>query len=343
MKDKIYMKRCLELAAMGLGKVSPNPMVGAVLVHQDKIIGEGYHQQYGYPHAEVMAIRSVPDEKKQLIPKSTLYISLEPCCHQGKTPPCTDLILEHNIRKVVIGCSDPDPKVKGKGIKVLEKSGCKIKRGVLEKEAWELNKRFFTFHIEKRPYIILKWAQTTDGFTAGKDNTPKWISNLFSRKLVHQWRSQEMAIMVGTNTALLDDPHLTVRDWKGDNPIRVLIDKDLKVPKRAKIFNKAAKTWVFTAKKKNSDNQVEYIKIDFKKKVLGQILDILYQRNMLSLLVEGGSYLHHSFIAADNWDEARIFISDDIFGEGVNAPGIKGKLISSNRIKEDALYIYKNI
>jgi diaminohydroxyphosphoribosylaminopyrimidine deaminase/5-amino-6-(5-phosphoribosylamino)uracil reductase len=239
------MKRCLDLAMQGCGSVAPNPMVGAVLVYSNKIIGEGYHQQYGGPHAEVNCINSVLAENKKFIPNSTLYVSLEPCNHHGKTPPCSDLIIQHKIPELVIGCKDPFELVNGTGIEKLKKAGVNIHPFLLEKEAVELNKRFFHFHQKKRPYIILKWAQTDDGFIALPKGIPLKISNEITDQLVHRWRSEEAAIIVGTNTAINDNPSLTNRLWGGANPIRIIIDKNLKVPTDHKIYDQSSVTYIF--------------------------------------------------------------------------------------------------
>lgn len=321
--SKIYMKRCLELAGKGLGSVAPNPMVGCVVVLDGKIIGEGYHQQYGQAHAEVNAINSV--ENKDSLKKATLYVNLEPCSHFGKTPPCADLIIENKIPYVVIGSVDSNPKVSGQGIEKLTKAGVDVKVGVLEEECHKLNKRFFTFYEKKRPYIILKWAQTADGFidaVRDENNTGKalQISNPDSRKLLHKWRSEEQAIMIGTNTALLDNPQLTVREWQGKNPLRITIDKWLRIPKPFHLFDKSTPTLVFTAANAISETNLEFVKIDFEVSLLPQLLNELFKRNIQSVLVEGGEQLLNSFIFPDIWDEARVFISDKEIGNGVSAP-----------------------
>jgi len=307
-----YMVRCLELAKNGLGYVAPNPLVGCVIVYEDIIIGEGYHHQYGSPHAEVNAIYSVAD--KNLLKKSTLYVNLEPCCHWGKTPPCTDLIIKMRIPNVVIGCQDIFAEVNGKGIEQLRNAGINVETGVLEKESLELNKRFFSFHKNKRPYIILKWAQTADGFIAREDYSSKWITNEYSRLLVHNWRSEEAAILVGTNTAFFDNPQLSSRDMKTKNPVRIVIDKGGKLPGSLHLFNKSIATIVFTEHKQESDTNLTYVEIDFNSSDLIQnILNYLYKEKIQSLIVEGGSKLLQSFIGQDLWDEARIFKNDKIF------------------------------
>ncbi len=338
-----YMKLCLQLAVKGFGNTAPNPMVGCVIVSDEKIIGEGYHQQYGQAHAEVNAINSVKDKK--LLQKSTLYVNLEPCAHFGKTPPCADLIIEHKIPNVVIGCMDINSAVNGRGIEKLTKAGINVTEGVLEDECKKLNKRFFTFHEKKRPYIILKWAQTSDGFIDVKrseENPGKalQISNSESHKLLHKWRSQEQAIMVGTNTALLDNPQLTVREWHGKNPLRITIDKWLRIPKHYNLFDKSTATIIFTAVDAASEPNLEFIKIDFEKDIISQILNELYKRTIQSLIVEGGEQLLSSFIEIDAWDEARVFISDRKIEIGIKAPVLKTNPISKENISGDKLLTF---
>ena len=260
------MERCLQLAKLGAGHVAPNPMVGSVLVYENRIIGEGYHRKYGEAHAEVNCIASIDDQDIQFIERSTLYVSLEPCAHYGKTPPCSDLIIRKKIPRVLIGCRDPFKEVNGKGIEKLEAAGVNVVTGILEKNCKELNRRFFIFHTKKRPYIILKWAQTSDKKIAVNSDKPLKISNEFTNRLVHKWRSEEAAILVGTNTALADDPLLTNRLWSGKNPVRLVIDKELKLPAGAKIFNIDAPTVVFNLYKSTINtelsNEVYYYKIE---------------------------------------------------------------------------------
>jgi diaminohydroxyphosphoribosylaminopyrimidine deaminase/5-amino-6-(5-phosphoribosylamino)uracil reductase len=335
-----YMKRCLLLAEKGLGSVAPNPMVGCVIVCDDKIIGEGYHEQYGGPHAEVNAINTVAD--KSLLAKSTLYVNLEPCSHQGKTPPCSDLIVRYNIKKVVIGCLDTNILVAGKGIEKLKGAGIEVVTDVLKDRCRELNKRFFTFHEKKRPYIILKWAQTKDGFIAKKPpftREENWITNDESNQLSHTWRGQEAAILVGTTTALLDNPQLTARLSKGKNPIRVLIDKDLKVPASNNIFSEKADVIVFTDKDISNQANVSYCKIDFKADVLKQILDELYHKGINSVIIEGGTNTLQQFIDRNLWDEARIFTGDKHFKEGLKSPILNGKKFSETQLGTDKLTV----
>lgn len=307
-------------------------MVGAVIVCQNKIIGEGYTSAYGDDHAEVNAINSVKD--KSLLSKSRLYVTLEPCSHYGKTPPCSDLIIRHKIPKVIIGCIDDNPEVAGKGIAKLEASKCKVIVGVLEHECKVHHKRFFTFHNKKRPYIILKWAETKDGFIAPKtkkDKKPVWITNTYSRQLVHKWRAEEQAILVGTNTVIEDNPSLTVRDWKGNNPIRVVLDKESKLNANFNVFNDEAETIKIT----NKD-------INYELPVASQICSLLYRRNINSIIIEGGAKTLQTFIDENLWDEARVFTGNTEFKDGIIVPKLNGKLISESNIKEDTLKVYTN-
>ena len=341
--NETYIKRCLDLAVKGLGQVAPNPMVGCVIVCDGEIIGEGYHEQYGQAHAEVNAVNSVKD--KSLLKKSTLYVNLEPCSHFGKTPPCADLIIEHKIPYVVIGSIDSNSLVSGKGIEKLAKAGVDVKSGTLEDDCKKLNKRFFTYHEKKRPYIILKWAQTADGFIDVKRNEegtskPIQISNSDSKKLLHLWRSQEQAIMIGTNTALLDNPQLTVREVEGKNPLRITVDKWLRIPKQFNLFDKTTPTLIFTSVNEPSQTNLEFVQVDFEKAVIPQMLDELYKRNIQSLIVEGGENILNRFIDAGLWDSARVFISDKELGKGVTAPVMKQKPVIKENISGDKLLFY---
>ena len=319
-----YMQRCLFLARQGEGHVAPNPMVGALIVYNNEIIGEGYHHKYGQAHAEPNAIKSV--KKAELLQHSTLYVNLEPCSHYGKTPPCANLIVSCGIKRVVIGTLDPNPKVSGRGIKILQAAGIEVVVGVLENECRELNKRFFTFQLGKRPYILLKWAQTRDGFIdkARKDNTemPLQISNTMTRQLTHKMRSENQSIMVSTNTVLLDNPTLTVRNWAGRNPIRIAIDRTLKVPDHYNILDGKVQTILFTETDNSSKTNIEYVKIDFDNNSLQSILNELFKRNINSVLVEGGAQLLQNFINEGLWDEANIEVSEQMINEGVPAPTI---------------------
>ena len=306
-------------------------MVGCVIVNNKHIIGEGYTSPYGGSHAEVNAITLVKD--KSLLSQATLYVTLEPCSHFGKTPPCSDLIIKHNIPNVVIGTIDTHSKVSGRGIKKLQNSGCNVTVGVLEDECKIHHKRFFTFHNKKRPYIILKWAQTNDGFIAPKHKDKKqpiWITNKRSRQLVHKWRAQEQAILIGTNTVIEDNPSLTVRDWKGKNPIRVVLDKENKLSKQYTVFNTEAKTLIVSEER-----------INFKQPIAKQICDILFNESINSVIIEGGTKTLQHFINENQWDEARIFSGNANFKEGIKAPEFSGELISEHHIENDVLRIYK--
>jgi diaminohydroxyphosphoribosylaminopyrimidine deaminase/5-amino-6-(5-phosphoribosylamino)uracil reductase len=315
-----YMQRCLDIARNGFGRVSPNPMVGAALVHGDSIISEGYHRGYGLAHAEVEAIGRL--QRKDLLPCCTLYVSLEPCCHVGKTPPCTELIIASKIPRVVVAAADPFHKVNGTGIQRLREAGVEVTLGVLEQEAREQNKRFFTFHEKRRPYIILKWAQSADGFidicrTASEP--PASISGLQAHRLSHKWRTEEQAIMVGANTALMDNPRLTARLWSGKNPVRVVQDENNRLPRTLNVFNEESPTVVL-----NGNDA-------------GRWMDELYERSIQSVLVEGGAKLLQRFIEADLWDEARIFTSPRKLLRGVAAPRISGVAQHETRVGNDLL------
>jgi diaminohydroxyphosphoribosylaminopyrimidine deaminase/5-amino-6-(5-phosphoribosylamino)uracil reductase len=345
------MQRCLVLAKNGLGKTYPNPMVGSVIVHDDKIIGEGWHQKAGEPHAEVNAINSVKD--KSLLPKSTIYVNLEPCSHYGKTPPCANLIVEMGIKNVVIGSIDYNSEVHGKGILHLQKNGCNVVVGVLEKECVELNKRFFTFHQKKRPYVILKWAETNDGFIFPKakkkeeetikELKPIWISNAYSQQLVHKWRTEEQAILVGTNTVLQDNPRLNARDFEGKSPIRILIDRELKISTEFNLLDESGKTFVFTEKRNAIDKKNTFFhQIDFNKSIVPQICSVLYREKIQSIIVEGGTKTLQSFIDENIWDEARIFTGNISFENGLPAPKIAGKTVQEKHILDDKLTILRN-
>jgi diaminohydroxyphosphoribosylaminopyrimidine deaminase / 5-amino-6-(5-phosphoribosylamino)uracil reductase len=321
-----YMFRCLELAEKGLGWVAPNPLVGCVIVKDERIIAEGYHEKYGEPHAEVNAVTTLPPDFD--FRDCTLYVNLEPCSHFGKTPPCADLIVSRKFKKVVIGNLDTNPLVSGKGIEKLRNAGIEVEHGILDADCRELNKRFFTFHEKKRPFIILKWAQTADHFLSRwplpETKSDNWITGEESKKLVHQWRAEEQAIMVGTNTVINDDPELTVRLVEGKNPIRIVLDRNLKLSHSFKIFNEAAETLVFTAKEREPSKHIKYLTIDFSRSVVPQIVNKLHELHISSLLVEGGAQLLQSFIDADLWDEARVFSNPDKkFVQGIKSPVLK--------------------
>ena len=379
------MYRCIELARLGAGHVAPNPMVGAVLVHHGKIIGEGYHQKYGGPHAEVNCINSVKEENKDKIRGAVLYVSLEPCSHFGKTPPCTDLIIANQVPEVVIGCRDPFKGVDGKGIEKLKSAGVKVVYGIIEKECQQLNKRFFTFHQKHRPYIILKWAETADGKIApanspngGESHTQSslneeanlkneisigqdsalvaspvggsrkvarlYISNEQTNRLVHKWRSEEASILVGTNTALLDDPELTTRNWVGPSPIRLVVDLDLKLPSTLKIFNGKQRTIILNTVKHEEQGHLIYYQVTEDVNLVHQIVNALYQLKIQTVLVEGGARLLQSFIDEEMWDEVRIIKNEKLrINNGLSAPALNaGLLDEESMILSDSIKIYTN-
>ncbi len=334
-----YMQRCLDLAARGLGNVAPNPQVGSVIVHNGRIIGEGYHHRFGLAHAEVNAINSVSEEDKSLIPEATMYVSLEPCSHHGKTPPCADLIVHKQVKKVVIASKDPNPLVAGKGIEKLKQAGVEVVTDVMKNEADFINRRFMTFFIKHRPYIILKWAQSADGFIAPDEPKQVWLSSEASRRLVHQWRGEEQAILVGRNTVEIDNPELTVRLTSGKNPTRIVIDRSLSLSKGLKVFNDHASTIVYNQNKDAQDAHISYAQIDFSKNVLTQILSDLYQRQIQSVIIEGGAETLQHFVEEKLWDEARIFTSSFQLNSGKKAPLPAGKLLREEIIDRDKLQI----
>ncbi|WP_115814443.1 bifunctional diaminohydroxyphosphoribosylaminopyrimidine deaminase/5-amino-6-(5-phosphoribosylamino)uracil reductase RibD [Flavobacterium aquicola] len=339
-----YMSRCIALAKNGLGTTYSNPMVGSVIVYDGKIIGEGWHKKAGEPHAEVNAVNSVQD--KSLLSKATIYVSLEPCSHFGKTPPCCDLIIKNKIPNVVVGTVDPFSEVSGNGIKKLIEAGIHVTVGILEEECNELNKRFFTFHQKKRPYIILKWAQSQDDFIAPLEKLekkPVWITNTYSRQLVHKWRTEEQAILVGTQTVLDDNPKLNARDWYGNNPVRLVLDQNSRIPKGNAVFDNQARTIVFT----NSQNTIPeenttFERIDFKQNIASQIADSLYKNNIQSVIIEGGLRTLQTFIDADLWDEARVFRGNINLGKGIQAPLLPKTNSEKHLIERDELTILRN-
>ena len=348
---EFYMQRCIQLALNGLGLTYPNPMVGCVIVYEGKVIGEGWHKKAGEAHAEVNAIDSVKD--KSLLSKSTLYVSLEPCSHYGKTPPCTDLIVKMNIKNIVIGTIDFNSEVHGKGIEHLRKKGCNVTVGILQDKCRELNKRFFTFHQKKRPYIILKWAETKDGFifpeTESKKNMkPIWISNIYSLQQVHKWRTEEQSILVGTSTAIIDNPKLDARKYFGSNPIRLVIDKNLKIDEKYNLFDGKVKTIVFTQKLTDSNyKNVIYKSIDFSMNIAKQICNYLYDNEIQSVIIEGGAKTLQSFIDENLWDEARVFTGDLFCKNGIKAPSFrknqtKINQISCQKLQKNKLITFSN-
>ena len=350
-----YIKRCIELAKNGLGTTYPNPLVGSVIVYDDKIIGEGWHKKSGEPHAEVNAVNAVKD--KSLLKKATIYVSLEPCSHFGKTPPCCDLIVKNKIPNVIIGTVDPNIKVAGKGIQKLIEAGINVTVGILEEECNALNKRFFTFHNKKRPYIILKWAESQDGFIAPmkslrypkiseeheNEKKPVWITNQYSRQLVHKWRSEEQAILVGAQTVIDDNPKLNVRDWTGNNPIRVVLDPNNRIPLDSHVLDNQFKTILFSKSKPTIDKENSiFTSIDFGQNVATQIAAGLYQYQIQSVIIEGGRQTLQAFIDANLWDEARIFVGNVAFKEGTEAPIFTNKQFKKQALIKDQLLLFRN-
>ena len=340
---EFYINRCLELAKNGLGTTYPNPMVGCVIVHNHTIIGEGWHQKSGEAHAEVKAINSV--KNKALLSKSTLYVSLEPCSHFGKTPPCCDLIVKHKIPNVIVGITDPHSKVAGTGIKKLQENGIDVLVGVLEKECYDINKRFFTYHQKERPYIILKWAESPDGFIAPltkQKKSPFWISSIYSRQLVHKWRSEEQSILVGTQTVLDDNPKLDVRDWTGNNPIRIVIDQKNSIGNEYYVKDGKSKTIIITSDSNyKSVKNCIYENAIFNSNLVNQIGAIAYKQGIQSILIEGGKKTIQSFIDLNVWDEARVIIGTTPMIKGIEAPIIKAPY-TSRKIKNDQLNLFIN-
>lgn len=334
-----FMNRAFDLAQLGAGKVSPNPLVGCVIVHDEKIIGEGYHMKYGQAHAEVNAVNSVED--KSLLKDSEVYVTLEPCSHFGKTPPCSDLLISHQVKRVIVSNLDPNPLVAGRGIEKLKTAGIVVETGLMEPKGELVNRRFFTVMRKKRPYVILKWAETADGFIARENFDSKWISDKYSRKLVHKWRAEEDAILVGTNTAQYDNPTLNVRDWKGRDPLRVVVDRNLRLPDNLNLFNGNQATVCYNEKKEEVEDNVTYRKINFEA-LEKELLTDLLERNVSSIIVEGGSKVLHSFIEKDLWDEMRVFKSPTNFESGISAPEVKGTLKESEKLVNDQLEIYLN-
>jgi diaminohydroxyphosphoribosylaminopyrimidine deaminase/5-amino-6-(5-phosphoribosylamino)uracil reductase len=369
MDHKIYMQRCLDLAKIGTHDAMPNPSVGAVLVHNGRIIGEGFTAPYGGPHGEVNCINSVKGEDRYLIPDSTLYVSLEPCSHYGKTPPCCDLIIQQQIKNIVVGTVDPHVKVAGNGIKKLQEAGRNVITGVLEQECRESNRRFFTFHEKQRPYVILKWAESADGYLSpiirsldssivslenstlrqAQDDLdiqlkqPVWITNQYSRQLVHKWRSEEAAILAGTQTVLDDNPSLDVRDWTGKNPVRIVLDRQGRIPDGYNVKNNIIKTIVLTEKDNfaNLEN-LEFVTIAFDGSLAKNVLEVLYRYNLLSVIIEGGAKTLQTFIDAGLWDEARVFKGPVTFEGGTAAPKLNGNLTAKENILNDELLIFRN-
>ncbi len=334
------MQRCLELARCGEGLTSPNPMVGAVIVYKDKIIGEGYHHKCGEAHAEVLAIRSVKD--KWLLKSATLYVNLEPCSHYGQTPPCSDRIIAEEIPRVVIGAADPNKLVAGKGIEKLKSAGIQVTQGVLEPECYYLNRAFFTFHTLDRPYIMLKWAQTIDGFIdksrhSGQSPHMNWITGKSLKALVHRWRAAFDAILVGTRTVIHDDPELTVREWTGKNPLRLVVDEHQILPENIKLKDQQQETIIFSRKPGNNSHNLRFVTLDFDSPLMSQILDYLHSQNIQSLMVEGGQMVLNSFIETGLWDEARLLSGNLLFHNGLRGPQVPGMVVSIDQVENDRL------
>lgn len=347
MSDELYMKRCLELAEMGNGAVSPNPLVGCIIVNDGKIIGEGYHKKYGEAHAEVNAVNAVfekfGDNAPSLLKNAVAYVSLEPCAHFGKTPPCADLLIRHQIKKVVIGNRDPFPDVNGKGIDKLKNAGIEVISGVLEKECSYVNRRFFTRIAKQRPYIILKWATTANGYFSPKNAVQQWISGPLAKKLVHKWRTEEDAILVGKYTAINDNPQLSAREWPGKNPIRILIDRNLEVPQNNLLYNDIAKTIIFNEMKTDVNGNIHFVSMEDMQYYLPQKIAFqLYLMDIQSVIIEGGAHILNQFISSGLWDEARVFTSENSWGDGVFAPQINGKITAIISVDKDKLTLYEN-
>lgn len=335
--DELFMRRALELAQLGKGHVSPNPLVGCVIVHENEIVGEGWHQCYGEAHAEVNAINSIAD--KSVLKQSTLYVNLEPCSHFGKTPPCVNLILEHQVKKVVIANLDTNPLVSGEGIKKMRAAGVEVITGILEKEGRELNKRFFTYIEKKRPYIILKWAETADGFVARENYDSKWISNEQSRQLVHKWRTEEDAVLVGTKTAFHDNPQLNVRDWTGRNPARIVLDRFLRLSDKLNVFDQLQRTLVYNVLKHEDHSNLSLVRVD-ESNFISEVVTDLVKQKIQSVIVEGGAQTLQLFIDAGLWDEARVFKSPKYFDKGIIAPQLIGNLSAKESVGTDTLTFY---
>lgn len=345
MEDEYYIRRCFELAQRSKGHTAPNPMVGAVLVHNDRIIGEGWHHFYGGDHAEVNCLKNVVEPDRHLIPESTMYVNLEPCAHQGITPPCANRLVEEKIKRVVIANTDPFEKARGKGIAILKEAGIQVTTGVCEDEGKWVNRRFFCFHAHKLPYIVLKWAQSKDGFMAPLNRIRFQITSEETRKLVHKWRTEEGAIMVGTVTALNDNPKLTARHWEGLHPLRVVLDRNLQVPDTYHVFDRTAATWIINEKQEILNGNVHFRKLAFDNNVLINVMHRLHDAHILSVIVEGGPALLSSFIEKDLWDEARILTGTMSMGEGLPAPALGDKELAfatMNNVDELQVYLNKH-
>ncbi|HYG20740.1 MAG TPA: bifunctional diaminohydroxyphosphoribosylaminopyrimidine deaminase/5-amino-6-(5-phosphoribosylamino)uracil reductase RibD [Ohtaekwangia sp.] len=336
-EEELFMRRALALAERGAGHVSPNPMVGCVIVHDNRIIGEGWHKVYGGPHAEVNAITNV--KEKALLPESTVYVTLEPCSHFGKTPPCADMLIYEKVKRVVVANLDSNPLVGGKGLQKLRAAGIEVVTGICEAAGRAMNKRFFTFMEKQRPYIILKWAETADGFVARENYDSKWISSIGARQVVHRWRAEEDAILVGMRTAQHDNPRLNVRDWTGRNPVRIVIDRFLRLDKSLHLFDGMQRTLCYNVLKHEEDDNLSLVRIN-DGSFLPELLHHLFSVNIQSVIVEGGAHTLTTFIESGMWDEARIFQSKKVFLRGIKAPAITGRLATSETLDGDVLNIY---
>jgi diaminohydroxyphosphoribosylaminopyrimidine deaminase/5-amino-6-(5-phosphoribosylamino)uracil reductase len=347
LSDENIFHRCVQLASLGIGKTYPNPVVGAIIMLDGRIIGEGFHRKYGEAHAEVNAIEQVNqlygDKSDEMLSKSTIFVSLEPCSHQGKTPPCADLLVEKKFKKVKIGSIDPFDKVNGRGIKKLQESGIEVEMadGYIADLCSELNKRFFTYHNKQRPYIILKWAESKEGFIAPK-NERKQLSCKESSQLVHQWRSEEQAILIGTNTAKTDNPKLTVRGIDGKNPLRLVLDRNLEIPSNSNLYSNEAKTIIFNELKDSITDNIQMVKTDFDKYLLQHVLYQLYLREIQSVIVEGGAILLSQFIRLGLWDEARVFKTITPLNSGVPAPALSVRPAQTTKSGVDSLLYFRN-
>jgi diaminohydroxyphosphoribosylaminopyrimidine deaminase / 5-amino-6-(5-phosphoribosylamino)uracil reductase len=332
-----FMQRAIELAKLGKGHVSPNPLVGCVIVHDAKIIAEGWHKKFGAAHAEVNAINALAD--KSILSQCTVYVNLEPCSHHGKTPPCADLLIQQQVKQVVIANIDPNPLVAGAGIQKLKDAGVKVIENILRDEGLLLNSRFFTSIQKHRPYIILKWAQTADGFMARTDFSSQWISNEQSRQLVHRWRSEEDAVMVGTNTAKYDNPQLNVRLWKGRNPVRIVVDRNLRLPESLHVFDKSQPTLCYNLSRQSQSHNLEYVKLE-SADFMNAMLRDMHQKGIQSVIIEGGAALLNDLINNGFWDEARVFLSKNKFENGIKAPALIVDVANTSTVGEDILQVY---
>ncbi len=334
---QVFMKRAIELAELGLGNTSPNPLVGCVITRNNLVIGEGWHRKYGEGHAEVNAVESVKDPSQ--LQGATVYVTLEPCSHFGKTPPCADLLIEKKVGEVFIAVEDPNPQVAGKGIAKLKQAGIKVQVGLLADEASWMNRRFLTAMREHRPFIMLKWAQTMDGFVARENHDSKWISNAYSRKLVHKWRTEEDAILVGSNTVVYDNPQLTARDWPGKNPVRIVLDPGNELDGSYHVLDGSVPTIIYTTIEESLEANLELVKVDLHH-FLPEVLADLQRRSIRSVIVEGGAKTLESFIEMSLWDEARVFYAATTFTKGIKAPVCGGKILSKEDILGDTLIVY---